>query len=113
MFVLSLSATYFASYSEKSLRACIYYLNIFISFYNINSQILDMKIFVDTDSDIRLARRLKRDISERGREIEGVLKQYNKFVKPSFEHYIEPTMTYADIIVPRGELRDPYLNHVL
>ena len=63
---------------------------------------MDMKIFVDTDSDIRLARRLKRDISDRGRDIDGVLKQYNTFVKPSFEHYIEPTMSYADIIVPRG-----------
>lgn len=63
---------------------------------------MDMKIFVDTDSDVRLARRMKRDISERGRDLEGVLKQYNKFVKPAFEHYIAPTMTYADIIVPRG-----------
>ena len=64
---------------------------------------MDMKIFVDTDSDIRLARRLKRDIMERARDIEGVLHQYNKFVKPAFEHYIEPTMSHADIIVPRGE----------
>lgn len=62
-----------------------------------------MRIFVDTDSDIRLARRLKRDIAERGRELEGVLKLYNKFVKPAFEHYIEPSMTHADIIVPRGK----------
>ncbi|XP_033736949.1 uridine-cytidine kinase-like 1 isoform X1 [Pecten maximus] len=65
-------------------------------------ELMDMRIFVDTDSDIRLARRLKRDIAERGRELEGVLKQYNKFVKPAFEHYIEPSMTHADIIVPRG-----------
>lgn len=64
---------------------------------------MDMKIFVDTDSDIRLARRLRRDISERGRDLEGVIHQYNKFVKPSFEHYIEPMMTCADIMVPRGE----------
>ena len=63
---------------------------------------MDMKVFVETDSDIRLARRLQRDITERGRDIEGVLKQYNKFVKPSFEHYIEPTTKSADIIVPRG-----------
>lgn len=63
---------------------------------------MDMKVFVDTDSDIRLARRVKRDITERGREIEGVLKQYNKFVKPAFDHYIAPTMSCADIIVPRG-----------
>ncbi|XP_019724082.1 uridine-cytidine kinase-like 1 isoform X8 [Hippocampus comes] len=65
-------------------------------------QLLDMKIFVDTDSDIRLVRRLRRDITERGRDIEGVIKQYNKFVKPSFEQYIEPTMRLADIVVPRG-----------
>uniref|UniRef100_A0A7N6AW41 Uridine-cytidine kinase n=1 Tax=Anabas testudineus TaxID=64144 RepID=A0A7N6AW41_ANATE len=65
-------------------------------------KLLDMKLFVDTDSDIRLVRRLRRDISERGREIEGVIKQYNKFVKPAFEQYIEPTMRLADIVVPRG-----------
>ena len=61
-----------------------------------------MKVFVDTDSDIRLARRLRRDISQRGRELEGVLKQYSSFVKPSFEHYIAPLMAHVDIIVPRG-----------
>lgn len=66
-------------------------------------QLLDMKVFVDTDSDIRLVRRLKRDISDRGRDINGVIKQYNKFVKPSFEQYIEPTVQVADIVVPRGE----------
>uniref|UniRef100_A0A674CI47 Uridine-cytidine kinase n=1 Tax=Salmo trutta TaxID=8032 RepID=A0A674CI47_SALTR len=65
-------------------------------------QLLDMKIFVETDSDIRLVRRLQRDITERGRDIEGVIKQYNKFVKPAFEQYIEPTMRLADIVVPRG-----------
>uniref|UniRef100_A0A669CEG1 Uridine-cytidine kinase n=1 Tax=Oreochromis niloticus TaxID=8128 RepID=A0A669CEG1_ORENI len=65
-------------------------------------QLLDMKIFVDADSDIRLVRRLRRDITERGRDIEGVIKQYNKFVKPAFEQYIEPTMRLADIVVPRG-----------
>uniref|UniRef100_A0A8C8YHB7 Uridine-cytidine kinase n=1 Tax=Prolemur simus TaxID=1328070 RepID=A0A8C8YHB7_PROSS len=66
-------------------------------------ELLDMKIFVDTDSDIRLVRRLRRDISERGRDIEGVIKQYNKFVKPAFDQYIQPTMRLADIVVPRGE----------
>lgn len=65
-------------------------------------QLLDMKIFVDTDSDIRLVRRLRRDISERGRDIEGVIKQYNKFVKPAFDQYIQPTMRVADIVVPWG-----------
>lgn len=65
-------------------------------------ELLDMKIFVDTDSDIRLVRRLRRDITERGRDIEGVIKQYNKFVKPAFEQYIEPYIRLADIVVPRG-----------
>lgn len=64
--------------------------------------LMDLKIFVDTDSDIRLARRMQRDIKERGRDVEGVLSQYNTFVKPSFEKYIKPTMKYADMIVPRG-----------
>jgi len=63
---------------------------------------LDMKIFIDTDSDIRLARRLKRDITERGRELVGVIKMYNKFVKSSFDYYIAPTVVHADLIVPRG-----------
>nr|XP_020668063.1 uridine-cytidine kinase-like 1 isoform X6 [Pogona vitticeps]XP_020668064.1 uridine-cytidine kinase-like 1 isoform X7 [Pogona vitticeps] len=65
-------------------------------------KLLDMKIFVDTDSDIRLVRRLRRDIGERGRDVEGVIKQYNKFVKPAFDQYIQPTMRLADIVVPRG-----------
>lgn len=65
-------------------------------------------MFVDTDSDIRLVRRLQRDIMERGRDVAGVIKQYNKFVKPAFEQYIEPTVQVADIVVPRGEARaDP------
>lgn len=63
---------------------------------------LDMKLFVDTDADVRLARRLRRDISQRGRDLEGVLKQYCNMVKPAFLHYIAPSMVHADIIVPRG-----------
>lgn len=51
-----------------------------------------MKVFVDTDSDERLVRRLQRDISERGRDLDGVLKQYFKFVKPAFDYYIAPSM---------------------
>ncbi|XP_034017833.1 uridine-cytidine kinase-like 1 [Thalassophryne amazonica] len=65
-------------------------------------KLLDMKVFVDTDSDIRLIRRLKRDVSHRGRDISGIIKQYNTFVKPAFEQYIEPTIQLADIVVPRG-----------
>ncbi|ESO95887.1 hypothetical protein LOTGIDRAFT_175054 [Lottia gigantea] len=75
--------------------------------------LMDMKIFIDTDSDVRLARRLKRDISDRGRDLGGVLHQYNKFVKPAFEHYIEPTMSVADIIVPRGGENDVAINLIV
>lgn len=58
--------------------------------------LMDMKIFVDTDDDVRLARRLKRDIAERGRNIHGVLTQYRRFVKPAFDEFIGPTMRFAD-----------------
>nr|CAD2140397.1 unnamed protein product [Meloidogyne enterolobii] len=64
--------------------------------------LMDMKVFVDTDSDTRLARRLQRDISERGRDVAGVLDQYIKFVKPAFDSFIAPSMKHSDIIVPRG-----------
>ena len=65
-------------------------------------EMLDMKIFVDEDADTRLARRIRRDIKERGRDLENVLAQYLTFVKPSFEEFILPTKKNADIIIPRG-----------
>lgn len=74
-----------------------------LTFYNPEvTKMLDMKIFVDTDADVRLVRRLRRDISQRGRDLEGVLKQYSTMVQPSFNYYIAPSMALADIIVPRG-----------
>ncbi|KAH3779480.1 hypothetical protein DPMN_157283 [Dreissena polymorpha] len=98
----------FLSHSRETQTKTIYGANVVIFegiMTFVNKELLplmDMKIFVDTDSDIRLARRMKRDITERGRDVEGVLKQYNTFVKPAFDYYIAPTMSYADIIVPRG-----------
>ncbi|CEQ41542.1 SPOSA6832_03254, partial [Sporobolomyces salmonicolor] len=62
--------------------------------------VLDLKIFVQCDSDLMLARRLRRDLVERGREAGGVLDQYLRFVKPSFDNWIQPTSRHADIIVP-------------
>ena len=62
----------------------------------------DLKVFVDTDADTRLARRIRRDIVERGRDPLGVLHQYESTVKPSFETYVYPTKKHADVIVPRG-----------
>ncbi|KAJ1506441.1 hypothetical protein HMI55_001182 [Coelomomyces lativittatus] len=64
---------------------------------------MDLKIFVDTDSDIRLARRIERDVYERGRDVQGILQQYARFVKPAFENFIHPTMKFADVIIPRGK----------
>ncbi|XP_071802149.1 uridine-cytidine kinase 2-like [Asterias amurensis] len=61
-----------------------------------------MKLFVDTDADTRLSRRVVRDTKDRGRELEQVLVQYVKFVKPAFEEFCLPTKKYADIIIPRG-----------
>lgn len=63
---------------------------------------MDLKLFVDTDADTRLSRRVMRDITERGRTLQGVLHQYETFVKPAFEEYILPTKKYADVIIPRG-----------
>ena len=63
---------------------------------------MDMRLFVDTDSDIRLSRRVQRDIESRGRQLENVLGQYTQFVKPSFEEFCLPTKKYADVIIPRG-----------
>ncbi|CAF1259929.1 unnamed protein product [Adineta steineri] len=98
----------FNTHSRESHTKVLYGANVVI-FEGILSfaskeilEILDMKVFVDTDADIRLARRLERDITERGRDIEGVIQQYTRFVKPSYDHYIAPTMIYADLIVPRG-----------
>lgn len=64
--------------------------------------LFDLKIFVDTDADTRLARRIRRDIVERGRNVMQVLSRYEQSVKPSFETHISPTKQFADIIVPRG-----------
>jgi len=64
--------------------------------------LMDLKIFVDTDADERLMRRITRDMSERARSIESVLHQYRTTVKPMHEQFIEPSKKYADIIIPRG-----------
>jgi len=61
-----------------------------------------LKLFVDTDADTRLARRVMRDIRDRGRDLEHVLHQYTTLVKPAFEEFCLPTKKYADVIVPRG-----------
>ena len=64
--------------------------------------LFDVKLFVDTDADIRMIRRIRRDISERGRTIESVLTQYEKTVRPMHLEFVEPSKRYADVIIPEG-----------
>ena len=64
--------------------------------------LMDIKIFVDTNDDIRLCRRIRRDVNKRGRSLESVIKQYQETVKPMHEKYVEPSKKYADIVVPEG-----------
>ncbi|PKN89780.1 MAG: uridine kinase, partial [Chloroflexi bacterium HGW-Chloroflexi-7] len=67
-------------------------------------ELFDVKIFVDTDSDIRFIRRLDRDITERGRTTENVVKQYMSTVRPMHLEFVEPSKRYADVIIPEGGL---------
>ncbi|KAL4420365.1 hypothetical protein ABPG77_002305 [Micractinium sp. CCAP 211/92] len=66
---------------------------------------LNMKVYVDTDDDVRLARRIQRDVAVRGRDVAGVIEQYTKFVKPAFDQYVAPSRKFADVIIPwaRGD----------
>ena len=64
--------------------------------------LMDIKIFVDTDADVRLGRRILRDVTERGRTLQSVLQQYQETVKPMHEKYVEPSKKFADIVVPEG-----------
>lgn len=74
---------------------------------------MDIKIFVDTDADIRFIRRLVRDVSDRGRTLESVIEQYTTTVKPMHEQFVEPSKKYADIIVPEGGYNHVALNMII
>lgn len=64
--------------------------------------LMDIKLFVDTDDDIRIIRRIKRDMEERGRSLDSIIEQYTTVVKPMYHQFIEPTKRYADIVIPEG-----------
>ncbi|MDG6111106.1 uridine kinase [Lactococcus formosensis] len=64
--------------------------------------LMDIKVFVDTDDDVRILRRIRRDIEERGRTLDSVITQYMDAVKPMYHQFIEPTKRYADVIIPEG-----------
>ena len=74
---------------------------------------MDIKIFVDADADIRFIRRLLRDVGERGRTLDSVIEQYCTTVKPMHEQFVEPSKKYADIIVPEGGYNQVALNMIV
>lgn len=76
-------------------------------------ELMDIKIFVESDDDIRFIRRLMRDVQQRGRTLESVVEQYLSTVKPMFDQFIEPTKRHADIIVPRGGKNEVALSMIL
>src|SRR5215213_4528653 len=76
-------------------------------------EMFDVKIFVDTDSDLRLIRRLERDIAERGRTAQSVIKQYQSTVRPMHLEFVEPSKRYADVIIPEGGFNTAALDMVV
>lgn len=81
-----------------------------------NKELVDMfdiKIFVDTDADVRILRRLVRDVKERGRNLDSVVKQYLTTVKPMHERFVEPSKRLADVIVPEGGYNDVAFNMIV
>jgi uridine kinase len=76
-------------------------------------EMFDVKIFVDTDSDLRLIRRLERDIAERGRTAQSVIKQYQTTVRPMHLEFVEPSKRYADVIIPEGGFNTAALDMVV
>jgi len=76
-------------------------------------EMFDVKIFVDTDSDIRFIRRLERDLAERGRTTESVIKQYQSTVRPMHMEFVEPSKRYADVIIPEGGFNTAALDMVV
>ena len=75
--------------------------------------LMDVRIFVDTDADVRLCRRIKRDVNKRGRTLESVLTQYQTTVKPMHEKYVEPSKRFANIVVPEGGKNTVALDMIL
>ena len=66
------------------------------------NEMLDLRLYVETDADVRILRRIQRDVIDRGRDLEGVIEQYLSTVKPMHEQFIEPTKKHADLIIPEG-----------
>uniref|UniRef100_H2Z258 Uridine-cytidine kinase n=1 Tax=Ciona savignyi TaxID=51511 RepID=H2Z258_CIOSA len=90
--------------SYEVLHRCdvVLFEGILVFYHKEIRELFNMKLFVDSDADTRLSRRVLRDITDRGRSLESVLQQYTTFVKPAFEEFCLPSKKYADVIIPRG-----------
>jgi uridine kinase len=75
--------------------------------------LIDLKLYVDTPDDIRFIRRLRRDISERGRTVDSVIEQYMEKVRPGHYEFVEPTKAWADLIIPEGGFNDRAMEALL
>ncbi|HRB05304.1 MAG TPA: uridine kinase [Ilumatobacteraceae bacterium] len=73
----------------------------------------DLKLYIDTDADLRFIRRLQRDVAERGRTMESIIGQYLESVRPAHEQFIEPSKRYADVIFPQGGMNAPAIDILL
>jgi uridine kinase len=76
-------------------------------------RLMDLKVFVDCDADVRFARRLRRDLHERGRSVDSVIEQYLTAVRPMHLQFVEPTRRYADIILPEGGLKEAGIDLII
>jgi uridine kinase len=76
-------------------------------------RLMDLKIFMDCDADVRFARRLRRDLHERGRSVDSVIEQYLTTVRPMHLQFVEPTRRYADIILPEGGLKEAGIDLII
>ena len=83
---------------------------ILVLFESALRDLMDLKVFVDADADVRFIRRLERDVRERGRSSESVIAQYLDTVRPSHLNFIEPSKRYADVIIPHGGYNEPALD---
>jgi len=94
-------------------KKIIIFEGIMIFFEKSIRDLIDLKLYIDTPQDIRFIRRLKRDISERGRTVDSVITQYMEYVRPGHQQFIEPTKAYADLIIPEGGNNDRALDVLL
>ncbi|MEZ5215648.1 MAG: hypothetical protein R2715_03405 [Ilumatobacteraceae bacterium] len=75
--------------------------------------LMDLRLYIDTDADLRFIRRLERDVAQRGRSPQSIIRQYLETVRPSHLQFIEPSKRFADVIIPEGGMNQPALDVLL